>query len=180
MKTEKKIIIVFFLVFSLGFSNLCLSQTYNKDEEETQTNTEINGTSISPEVFASFGFDNSVNPRSATLQGNSVFITQIGQTNNAAIFTETNASEINLLQNGDFNNVNLAYSTNTAIADLEQNGNENTIIDFVNEPEADVSLDLKQNGNGLNFERNGVNSITKSLKFTQTEASPTLIIRSYK
>jgi hypothetical protein len=48
---------------------------------------------------------------------------------------------------------------------------------LVNDPNADISLELEQNGDNY-FERNGVNEITKSLKFKQNEGSPDLIIRS--
>ena len=104
---------------------------------------------------------------------------QIGDFNTTRIVTRTNASEINLLQNGDYNDTNLDYTANTAVAELVQNGNNNKIKDFVNNPNADISLDLVQDGDYLNFERDGVNELTKSLKFRQSEASPTVIVRSF-
>ena len=44
---------------------------------------------------------------------------------------------------------------------------------------AEISLNLIQNGDNLKFDKFGSNSITKNIKFTQTEASPTIIIRSF-
>src|SRR5690606_35301113 len=119
------------------------------------------------------------NPKNALIQGNSVYVRQIGDFNTTRIVTNTNASEINLLQNGDYNDTNLNYTANTAVADLIQNGNNNRIRDFANNPDADISLDLIQDASYLNFEREGGNDRTKSLKFRQPDASPTIILRSF-
>ncbi|MCF6307508.1 MAG: hypothetical protein L3J09_06090 [Flavobacteriaceae bacterium] len=152
-------------------------QTYNEEE----TNAEIikNNEELKKSIFANLGIGTSVNPRNSQISGNTLFLTQIGEYNTASIITETNASEININQNGDVNTVDINYVANTAIANLTQNGNNNRISDFVRDRNADISLDLIQYGDGLIFVRKGVNSLTKSLKFRQTEASPILIIKSY-
>lgn len=167
-----------FLLLSAGLfaAQPLLSQTYLDDPPQEQM---VNGVTITPAVLQNLSFINAPNPKNALLESNSVFVRQIGDYNESSIRTITVASEINLLQNGNFNMANLDYIANTAVADLMQNGDSNTIIDFVLYPDADISLDLIQDGNNLNFERNGVNEITKSLKFRQTEASPSIIIRSF-
>ncbi len=165
------------LVLLLIFTQLSFAQTYNDDEtnEETIIKSDIE---LSKKIFSNFGIGTATNPRNSQITGNSLFLTQIGEFNSASIITETNASEISISQNGDVNNVDLTYVANTATANLEQNGNYNIINDFVINENADISLDLTQDGDGLIFVREGANGLTKSLKFRQTEASPTLIIRS--
>src|SRR5690606_3571763 len=168
------------ILVSVIFMPASFSQTY-KGEENTADGAQkiIPGKNISPEMMTNLGIIAASNPKNATVQGNSIYIQQIGSNNTAQIQTRTNASEINLVQDGDYNDTNLDYTANTAVADLIQNGNNNRIKDFANNPNADISLDLIQDGDYLNFERDGVNELTKSLKFRQTQASPTIIIRSY-
>jgi len=161
----------------LLIAQVSYGQTYNEstsDEESVISNIEL-----SKSVLSNLGIGTGTNPRNATIEGNSVFLEQIGQYNTTSIKTRTESSEINVLQDGNRNNVDITYEANTAIADLVQNGNNNQIVDFVIDENADISLDLIQDGNNLKFVREGVNSLTKSLKFKQTEASPVLIIRSY-
>jgi len=164
------------LMFVVNIQTSCYGQTYN--EEETNAETIKNNEELKKSIFANFGFG-TVNPRNSQISGNSVFLTQIGEYNTASIITDTNASEININQNGDVNTVDINYIANTAIANLTQNGDNNRISDFVRDRNADISLNLTQNGDGLLFVREGANSLTKSLKFKQTEASPILIIKSY-
>ena len=167
----------------LGFL-MCLvqlgwAQNYSEDLDNEDTSvTELNGTEVSPQLFSSF-FNTEPNSKLATIQGNAVFIRQIGESNLVAASVVSNASEINISQNGDLNNVNLEYNVNKVVSDLTQNGNSNNIKDYVINPNADISLDLIQNGDNLNFQRFGSNDISKNIKFTQTEASPTIIIRSF-
>lgn len=153
------------------------AQTYK--DTETNEDKVISNEDVSRQVLSSLGIGTSQNVRNSTVQGNSVFLRQIGDFNTVSVNVQTNASEISLIQNGDSNDISLDYLANTAVTDLVQNGDNNRITDFVNDLNADVSLDLIQDGDNLNFERNGANNLTKSLQFKQTEASPTLIIRSY-
>lgn len=179
MKTTTKNLI-FGILVSVLFIPTVSGQTYKPEENNTNGNKNIiQGENVSPEMLANLGVMTAPNPKNALIQGNSVYLRQIGDFNITRIVTNTNASEINLLQNGDYNDTNLNYTANTAVADLIQNGNSNRIRDFVNNPDSDISLDLIQDGNYLNFEREGVNELTKSLKFRQTEASPTIIVRSF-
>lgn len=178
MKTTIKNIIFGILVSAL-FIPTVSGQTYKPEQNNVNGNKNIiQGEMVSPEILANLGIMTTPNPKNALIQGNTVYVRQIGDFNTTRIVTNTNASEINLLQNGNNNDTNLDYTANTAVTDLIQNGNNNRIRDFVNNPDADISLDLIQNGSNLNFEREGVNELTKSLKFRQTEASPTIIVRS--
>ena len=165
-------ILVLLFCTQIGFA-----QTYNEGDSNEETITK-NDIDISRSIFSDFGIGTGANPRNSQISGNSVFLTQIGAFNTTSIITETNASEITVSQNGDENNVELTYVANTAIADLTQNGDFNVIKDFVVNENEDISLDLIQDGDDLLFLREGVNSLTKSLKYRQSEASPTIIIRS--
>ncbi len=180
MKTTilKKLFLgVFFSVF---LTTSTFSQTYKTDGDGSSKNQNlVKGQNVSPEMLANLGIITNPNPRNALVQGNSVYLQQIGGYNMAQIQTRTNASDIKLTQDGDYNDTYIDYTANTAVADLVQKGDNNRIVDFVNDPNADISLELIQEGNNLNFERDGVNELTKSLKFRQTEASPTIIVRSF-
>ncbi|MEZ7496287.1 hypothetical protein QO206_12370 [Leeuwenhoekiella aequorea] len=154
------------------------AQTYTDNAEVTNGSEILEEIELSPQVLANLGIGSVVNPRNATLQGNSVFLTQIGDYNVASVTVFAKASEISLTQRGDENFAGLDYDVKTVISDIKQEGNRNTVYDIVKNKNADISLELEQNGNDLNFQRLGSNSLTQSLQFKQTEASPSLVIRS--
>jgi len=181
MKTilNKKLVIFFGLL--LCTAQISYSQSYSDDDDDDdsqETVTELNGENVSPEFFTSF-FNTAPDPKLATVQGNSVFIRQIGESNLVGASIQSNASDVNIAQNGDENDVRLIYNVDKVVADLTQNGNSNGIKDYVIDPNAEISLNLTQNGDNLKFERFGTNEISKNIKFTQTAASPTIIIRSF-
>ncbi|TYB80323.1 hypothetical protein ES677_03025 [Bizionia gelidisalsuginis] len=180
MKTTINLKVVFASVLFMTVFQISFCQNYNKENTESETTvTKLNGENVSPEIFSSF-FTTTVNPKLSIVQGNSVFVTQIGAYNTIAADVTSNASEIRIAQNGDLNKVQLDYEVNKVVADLKQIGNNNNIKDYVLDRNAEISLDLIQNGDNLKFERFGSNEITKNIKFTQTDASPTIIIRSFE
>lgn len=166
------------------FCNITIfAQTYEEETESQEVNGNeivVDSQTVSSDILSTLGIDTSVNLRNQQITGNSIFLTQIGDLNVVAINSNTNSSEIQLTQRGNFNFTGLDYRANTVVTSITQNGNFNLVRDFVNNPEANVSLDLQQNGNNLTFERFGTNSLTQSMRFVQTEASPTIIIRSYQ
>ena len=163
------LIILFLISFSIS------AQTYSNNEA---TDTTIGGLSITQSQFSTF-FNTTANNKLETITNNALVIEQVGSNNNATVKTASRASDINIGQNGLRNNVNLTYKVDAVVADLSQNGNDNRILDYVIDPTAKVSLELEQNGNNLTFDKFGTNSITKNIKFNQTEASPVIIIRSF-
>ena len=174
------------IVLFIGTTSLSFSQTYTDDEEIEQTvDVEVNSSDTDIEennatvVFDALGIDNSPNPLNGTLQGSKVFLQQIGDLNNANVSVIANSSDISIVQNGNLNNTFLDYQVRTVITDIIQNGDGNVLSDFVNNPLEDISLNIEQQGNYLSFERFGSNELTKSLKFIQTEASPSIIVRSF-
>tara|TARA_R100000935_G_scaffold9625_1_gene19551 strand:- start:34054 stop:34584 length:531 start_codon:yes stop_codon:yes gene_type:complete len=156
---------------------IAMGQTYKEEEENGTQLRDTENTTL--QELQLLGIDNSPNPRNAEITGNAVFVRQIGEFNQANFKIAANASEININQNGDNNLADLEYQVNTAVTNLQQNGDFNTLVDFVIDGTEDVSLDLEQNGDGMYFERFGSNAITRSLRFKQTEASPTIIVRSF-
>ena len=138
----------------------------------------LEGNMLNQEALNLVGLFNDTNSRNTELNNNEIYIKQIGSYNLTNINITSKASDISVTQNGNANDVNLEYNVNTAISELQQLGNRNSITDFVLDPSADISLDLIQNGNDLSFERQGVNDLTKSLKFRQNGFSQSLIVRS--
>ncbi len=168
----------FFTAILILLMTSAYSQTYknetNSDDQKQLVEKEL----VSAQILTNLGVGTAQNDRNATLRGNSVVLSQIGDYNTAAINVVAQASEININQVGDQNYVGLDYKVKTAISEILQEGNRNTVYDIVNNRDADISLDIQQQGNDLNFQRLGVNKLTESLQFKQTEASPVLIIRS--
>lgn len=181
MKNFKHIVIASCIAFLCSTS--LFAQTYEEEAQEQEVNGNeivVDSQTVSSDIFLNLGFDTSANPRNQQITGNSIFLTQIGDLNVVAINSNTTSSEIQLTQRGNFNFTGLDYRANTVVTSITQNGNFNLARDFVNNREANVSLDLQQNGNNLTFERFGTNSLTRSMRFVQTEASPTIIIRSFQ
>lgn len=156
---------------------ISIGQTYIEEDTVAEETQKIDSAT---NFFSITGLNTIQNTRNRAIEGNSVFLTQIGSFNQVKVEAQTQASEINVVQNGSANYTKLDYTVGTAYANLVQNGNNNTIIDNVFSPQEDISLELTQEGDNITFERYGVNSITKSLKFKQTEASPTIIVRSFQ
>tara|TARA_A100000171_G_scaffold30980_1_gene29275 strand:+ start:1466 stop:1999 length:534 start_codon:yes stop_codon:yes gene_type:complete len=176
MKTSQ-IISVALLIASLGIFGNSYAQTYS--EEKTVEEQVVEGNNLNSTYLQSLGVSGANDPRSRNVQGNSVFLTQIGEANTLSVTTSTVASDINVTQDGDNNFASMTYVANTAVANLVQRGNSNQFTDFVNNRNLDVTLDLVQDGNNLKFQREGVNDLTKSINFKQTEGTPNLIIRSF-
>lgn len=175
---KKFILIICFIVPAIS-----IAQTYENDPESEEVNGEeiiIDNTNVNTQVLNELGFDTSFNPDPSTIVGNLVTVQQIGEFNIANVATNTQTSDISILQNGNNNQVDLVYNSLSVFAQLNQEGNSNQVIDFVSDSNANPALDLTQQGNNLSFERYGVNNLTNSLKFTQTEASPAIIVRSYQ
>ena len=171
----RRVAVCFIFIF-FSFLKLSFAQTYI----ESSTSQKLEETSnINPQMLALIGVETNTEVELQSIRGNTIFLKQIGDYNSISIKTQTLNSQINILQNGRNNITNLNYTSRTAFAEIKQLGNDNIVIDQFFSPNLDVSLELEQNGNDLNFVRDGVNELTKSLRFTQTNASPSLIIRSF-
>ncbi|WP_055435845.1 hypothetical protein [Lacinutrix algicola] len=177
MNKLKNTLVCFFVLCFLVIQE-SFSQTYAADNDTSNSETvTLNNTDVSEVVFNSF-FNTTPN-QNIPVQGSSVFLSQIGDDNLAKVRVSAQASDINIEQNGNDNDVNLTYKVKSVYADLQQNGDNNYILDYSINVNQDISLDLQQNGDNLNFERFGTNELSKNIKFKQTAASPTIIIRSF-
>lgn len=175
------------LLVILSFFLLChittVAQTYENEPESEEVNGDeiiIDNTNVNTDVLNSLGFETDFAPPPSTIIGNLVSVQQIGDFNIANVTAITQTSNISVVQSGNSNQVDLTYNTLSVFTSLNQLGNANQVIDFVSDPNSNPALDLTQQGNNLSFERYGVNNLTNSLKFTQTEASPAIIVRSYQ
>lgn len=169
--------LVCFFVLCFVITQESFSQTYAADDASDNESVTLNGTDVSEGVFNSFF--NTTQNQNTPVQGSSVFLSQIGDDNFAKVSVAAQSSDINISQNGNDNDVNLTYQVNSVFTDLQQNGDNNYILDYSINANQNISLDLQQNGDNLNFERFGTNEMSKDIKFTQTAASPTIIIRSF-
>jgi len=174
---SREIFCLFFLVLITQFS-WCQNYSENENESNKIANTQLNGQQVSQSLFNSF-FDTTPNKALSTVNGNSLSIVQASSFNTAEVKVAARASDIKINQNGNENRVGLFYKVDAVVTDIKQNGDENTVLDYVINPSSEVSLNIEQNGDNLTFDRFGANSITKNIKFTQTTASPTIIIRSF-
>ncbi len=166
---------VFFLTLFIMYAPLH-AQTY-KNENNSPV-TMLQAKEINPSTLVGFGIM-TPNSQNQSTTGNTIFLSQVGNTNTANIQVFAQNSDLNLSQRGEANEISLDYTVKSVYAALSQQGNQNTITDFVNDPTASTSLELEQNGNYLNFERNGVNELTNSLKFKQNGNGQSLIVRSF-
>jgi hypothetical protein len=176
MKTFSTFISLLFILLAIQDG---MSQTYTDDQGELSDRELVQSNNMTANIFQALGINNQTNTRNLEVSGNSINLRQIGEYNQVNIKGSTNASDINIRQNGDYNLTSLEYKVNTAVTDLSQNGDSNVIKDYVYNSSEDIFLNLQQDGDNLYFERFGSNNLTKSLQFKQTEASPTIIIRSF-
>ncbi|WP_405199522.1 hypothetical protein [Christiangramia sp. LLG6405-1] len=177
MKEVIDYIMSMMIIGILLLNTSAFSQTYIDKESPLV----VEDQTLTQSVLEDFGIFSIQNSRNGELTNNDVFLKQIGDINEANIRTQTQFSEINLTQLGDGNNADIYYNVNTAVADIIQQGHYNIVRDYVNQPSADISLDLQQDGSFMQFERHGVNELTKSIRFEQnSNATPYIIIRSYK
>lgn len=168
-KIKNTAIPIIMMLLALQFS---IAQNYSADES-----TEQDKTIQQLQMIDLFTIQNN-QARLNNLTSKSIKLQQIGDLNTASARVRANASDIKITQNGNENNVALDYNVNKVITSLEQNGSNNNITDYVNSTNAEITLDLTQQGDNLNFIREGINDLTKSIRFRQTEASPEIIIRS--
>ncbi len=174
MKNYLQLLVCLFIGFHIS-----AAQTYDVNQEsELSSEDLIQSNILQYAVLHDFGIGIQKNTRSVDITGNKVFISQIGALNRAAVSVKSEASEIRLTQDGDENFAGLDYDVKTVITAITQKGNRNVVFDIVKDRNADVALDLEQQGDNLNFQRLGTNTLTESLQFFQTEASPYLVIRS--
>jgi len=113
--------------------------------------------------------------------GSTVFINQVGEGNivNAQLRASQSANSV-FQQTGDFNTINSTLTARNIENNIIQKGSNNQVFDYINTPNKDVSLNLNQQGNDLNFERFGSNAIGDKLQFNMTGSFKTIIVRNFQ
>lgn len=113
------------------------------------------------------------------VNGNNVFIQQIGQHNYVDTYLKADNAQLNIRQEGGFNSVEIQEVSKNIYKDINQIGFDNEIKDTSFNPTQNTQLELNQIGDNLSFERIGTNELTKNLKFTMTGANKSIIVRSF-
>ncbi len=95
---QKKTKFIYLLVLCFLVTQVSLGQTYSSEEENNNEAITLNGTNVSEGEFNSFF---ATNTASAPVRGSAVFLTQIGEDNQARVRVSAQASDINIRQNGN-------------------------------------------------------------------------------
>jgi len=172
----KNIFFKAFIVFSL-VSSVTIAQEIkggevsNTDQDKFITLSQINNITLNAPADV---------PNSSISAGvNSVFIQQIGTSNQVFSNVTAESSDIKIFQNGNDNNIEINESARLIEKTITQSGNNNSVVDFSVNPDISTNLELIQEGNNLNFERFGSNELSKNLKFKMSGNARTVIVRSF-
>lgn len=111
--------------------------------------------------------------------GNSVFINQIGENNDAAINVNALNSLINILQNGVGNLTMVDIKAFDVTQNINQNGEENRFYNFSNNPEAIQNLEIIQTGINQDITIFGENSLSEKIKINMQGNDKSLVIRNF-
>ncbi len=109
----------------------------------------------------------------------SVFIQQIGYKNTIQTEIDASYSQIQIEQRGEYNQVEIREISKEITKTIRQIGRDNRIGDFSIDSEVITNLELNQSGNNLIFERQGINELSKNMKFSMSGNNKTIIIRSF-
>lgn len=169
MKTIFKIVLV---VTVFCFSSFVTAQTYDNAD----------ATSIA-------GFDNQAAQENfltsqnetgtVATNSNSVFISQIGDSNNILSVTESVDSKVTLIQNGNDNLTVLDLDANTLQQTVIQKGDNNSFLDY-SPFKTDVrNATINQTGNNQNLTIFGSNSLSEKIKVAMKGQDQSVIIRNF-
>ena len=166
------IVILFLLIFS-NVSN-SFSQTYINNDSESKTNT-LDVNDIENKFLMSQGVDDKF---ISTNLNATVFIDQIGNSNDVTINSKANESNFAVLQRGDHNNVYIGVTAKKINEVVFQNGNNHSFVDFSNS-RGIHNLELVQSGNNQNLIWYGGNSISEKLKINMDGENQSIIVRNF-
>lgn len=172
MKTIFKFLIVVSILIS---GNIVTAQTF----EATDDATDISGfdTQSSQENFLLNQSATTTNV-SATAD-NSIFIAQIGDSNDLISITTSTESDITIIQSGDENLTVLDLNSTTLKETVIQNGDNNTFLDY-SPFKSDVrDATINQTGNNQNLTMFGSNSLSEKIKISMQGQDQSIIIRNF-
>ncbi|WP_397362130.1 hypothetical protein [Olleya sp. R77988] len=171
MKTIFKFLIVVSLLFS---SNYVAAQTF----EATQDANDISSfdTQSSQENFL---LNQSEARTDASTSENTIFIAQIGDSNDSVSITTSTESDITIIQSGDDNLTVLDLNSTKLVETVIQNGDNNTFLDY-SPFKSDVrSTTVNQTGNNQNLTMFGSNSLSEKIKISMQGQDQSIIIRNF-
>ncbi|WP_272022799.1 hypothetical protein [Olleya namhaensis] len=171
MKTIFKILMVVVLLTS---SNIVLAQTFQSIDEAN----DISGfnTQSSQENFL---VNQSIATTSVSNGDNSIFISQIGDSNDLISTTKSLESSTVIIQNGDQNLTVLDLSSAKLIETVIQKGDNNTFLDYSPFKSDLRDATIKQTGNNQNLTMFGSNSLSEKIKVSMKGQDQSIIIRNF-
>ncbi len=114
----------------------------------------------------------------APIAGNSVFIEQLGNGNEALVDTRSNESEIQLVQRGSDNGIFLNTVADQINQSVVQQGNNHRLVDFGATTQIQ-NLEVIQSGNGQNLMLHGTNSISEKMTISMQGQNQSLELRNF-
>ncbi|UAM99144.1 hypothetical protein K8354_04795 [Polaribacter litorisediminis] len=111
---------------------------------------------------------------------NNIFLTQIGNMNEAYTTINSSESTLNILQEGNKNNIDINLKANKISGNILQKGNYNKITDYNYVRSEFIDSKYSQMGNNLTIEKFGSNSLTDAITINLKGNNRTVLIRSYK
>jgi len=169
MKTIFKIVLVVALVFT---SNIT-AQTFDNNQDTTLSSFD---TQSSEDNFLS---NSNVNAVNTTAASNSVFITQVGDSNTIISATTSKDSNVTLIQNGNSNLTVLDLDSNSLKQTVIQSGDNNSFLDYSPFKTEVRNATINQTGNNQNLTMFGSNSLSEKIKVSMKGQSQSIIIRNF-
>ena len=116
---------------------------------------------------------------SVTSNLNSIYISQIGDSNTAISDTKSLESDIVIAQNGSDNKAYLEVNSSNLAETIIQNGDNNSILDFSIYNAKVRNTTINQTGNNQNLSMSGANSLSEKMKISMQGQDQTIIIRNF-
>lgn len=113
-------------------------------------------------------------------QNDDIFIAQVGEGNSSNVNIVSRETSLSLAQFGDENFTSINVNVKDFEGDLLQNGNRNYSATLAHDPNMDLKLGVKQNGNQNHFISHGTNSIGSNLQLNISGDQQTIIVRNFK
>ncbi|WOI23262.1 hypothetical protein [Nonlabens ulvanivorans] len=154
---------LFFLLVFTTFT--AFGQTYVDDSQVINT---ANLQTTNAQLNLASDQNSSATTTTQFVNQNSVFIEQVGTSNNATVSVSSDDSQITIYQNGTLNSTVLNHSADRIRQNIVQIGNSNVVYDYSTISAANHSLDIIQNGNFNTSITAGSNAISENMRINQT------------
>jgi len=168
---KKQPFIIALLLFTLGTITSSLAQNYERPTSKEQE-ANLNELNAGVAIFQAPTTNN------LSLNGNSVFIDQLGSNNDITLFNEANSSRITIQQQGFNNNIFTEVIANSIEQQVLQIGNNHSYLDFTNTV-GTHNISLTQEGQNQNLVVHGENSLSEGMSIQMQGQSQSIIIRNF-